>query len=78
MKQRDLIVWEALYNPMVWESGYTTLSVHASKEGAEKAIALHKMQMLKEWRDVYPEKHDEPHEFGIFEDWTIREVKVIP
>lgn len=71
-------VYEALYNPMTWESGYVTISVHLSKEGAEKAIAFHKMEKIKEWQKSYPEKEDEPYTFGAFEDWSIREIIVQP
>ena len=74
----SLSVYEALYNPMTWESGYVTISVHLSKECAEKAIAFHKMEKIKEWQKLYPEKEDEPYTFGDFEDWSIREIIVQP
>ena len=70
--------YEALYNPMTWESSYGTLSVHLSKEGAEKAIAFHKMEKIKEWQRMYPEKEEQPYEFGQFEDWAVREIRVLP
>ena len=71
-------VYEALYNPMTWESSYGTLSIHLSKEGAEKAIAFHKMEKIKEWQKMYPEKEEQPYEFGQFEDWAVREIRVLP
>lgn len=74
----SLSVWEALYNPMTWESGYCTLSVHLSKEGAEKAIAFHKMEKIQEWEKLYPNEDDKPYKFGEFEDWAVREVRVLP
>lgn len=73
-----LHIWEALYNPMTWESSYETLSVHLSRDGAERAIELHKMTKLKEWEEMYPRKKDRPYKFGNFEDWKINEIIVLP
>jgi hypothetical protein len=72
-----MIAYEALYNPMTWESGYTTLSVHLSKEGAEKAIAFHKMEQMKKWEKMY-EDEEEPYKFGEFEDWCVQEIEIKP
>jgi hypothetical protein len=71
-------VFEALYNPMTYESSYGTLSLHLTREGAEKAIAFHKMEKQKEWEALYPEEDERPYEFGAFEDWGIREVEIQP
>lgn len=71
-------VFEALYNPMTEESSYYTLSVHKTKEGAERAINEHKKQRLSEWRRLYPTKKDEPFKFGTFEDWDVCEIEVLP
>lgn len=71
-------VFEALYNPMTWESSFGTISVHLSKEGAEKAIAFHKKEKMDEWNELYPNKEDEPFEFGEFEAWDVNEVEVLP
>lgn len=71
-------IFEALYNPMVWESSYGTLSVHFSKEGAEKAIEFHKMEELEKWKRSYPKKEDEPFDFGKFEKWDINEIEILP
>lgn len=73
-----MIVYEALFNHMTWESSYATLSIHLSREGAEKAIAFHKMEKIKEWEKLYPDEDDKPYKFGDFEDWQIREVEVLP
>lgn len=41
-------VYEALYCPSTCESAYTTISLHFSKEGAEKAILEHQQQIFKD------------------------------
>ena len=71
-------VYKALYNPMTWESGYITLSIHLSKEGAERAIAFHKMEEIKEWEKSYPDKKEEPYKFGTFQDWKVEEIEILP
>jgi len=71
-----MIVYQALYNPMVWESGYITLSIHLSKEGAEKSIALHKENKKKEFESLY-EGEEPPYKFGSFEDWSVSELQIL-
>jgi hypothetical protein len=71
-------VYEALYNPMIWESGFVTLSLHLSKEGAEKAIAFHKMEKMKGWNERYPNEEDKPYPFGEFELWSVGESEILP
>ena len=73
-----MIVYQALYNPMIEESGYVTLSIHLSREGAEKVIAEHKEEAYKKWRRRYPEGEYEPFSFGKFEDWYVAEIEVLP
>ena len=46
-------VFEALHNPMVYESSAGTLSVHRTREGAEKAIAAHKAKEKAEHDEMY-------------------------
>jgi hypothetical protein len=71
-------VFEALYNPMTEESSYGTISIHLSREGAERAIAEHKEKKKKEWESFYLDKDEEPYSFGTFEDWSVNEVEVLP
>ena len=44
-------IYQALYCPMIHESGYITLSLHKTKEGAEQAIENHKQSIKEEWID---------------------------
>lgn len=63
---------------MIEESCFMTLSVHKSKEGAQRAIDKHKEIELKKWKVDFPTKEDEPHNFEEFKDWNIVEVEVYP
>jgi len=72
----NIKLYEFLYNPMTEESGYVTMSIHKTKEGAEKAMKEHKDKEKAEWDKIY-ENEDIPFKFGRFEDWRIEEVDTI-
>jgi len=58
-------IYEALYCGCIYESSYATLSLHRTREGAEKAIAFSKMAAKKEFDELYQD--DEPPKGW---DWT--------
>jgi len=64
-------IYQALYNPMTEESAYATLSIHRTKEGAQKAIDYHKAQKLIDHNNRYPNLA-----FGEFEDWCVNEIEL--
>lgn len=47
-----------LYNGCIHESSYATMSLHITKEGAEKAMEAHKKQAIIEYEE-YRKRHDE-------------------
>ena len=58
MNKKQDILYGAMYNGMIYESSHATLSLHWTKEGAQKAIELHKMEVKVEhdkqveyWKD---------------------------
>ena len=67
-----LPLYAFLYNPMIHESGYITVSIHRTREGAEKALEWHK----KECREEYAEIHGDFINFGHFESWQISEITI--
>lgn len=81
-----MTVFEALYNSNTWESAYATLSIHLSREGAQKVIDDHREEKRKEWQQLVDADEDKGTDmaydvtcpFGEFEDWCIREVKLLP
>ena len=65
-----------LYNPMIHESGYITISIHRTREGAEKALAWHKNDCIKEWKEIMKDDLAE-FPFGQSQDWRIEEITIL-
>ncbi len=65
------------YNPDVNESVWATVSLHATKKGAEMAMEFHKNERLKEWKELYGNE-ETVFEFGDFQDWCIEEYNILP
>ncbi len=71
-------VWEAMHCPCVYESAYATLSLHRTKEGAEKVVQASKDAVKKRFDEFY--KKREPittHKWDDFDGWSITETKVL-
>lgn len=64
-----MIVYQALYCSCIFESGYDTLSIHLSEEGAIKAMHLHKTKRIKE-------NYKSEEEALEYEAWTVKKVGV--
>ena len=67
----------AKYNDNIFESSSATLSVHLSKEGAEKAVHEHKDKKYKEWEGM-DEDFKEDFEFGWDKSWGVQEIEILP
>jgi hypothetical protein len=62
-----------LYNPMIHESGYITISIHRTREGAEKAMEWHKKESIEE--DIENcGKHDP--EWDSYKRWKVEEITI--
>ena len=48
-------IYLAEYTPCIHTSGFRTFSIHRTVEGAEKAIAFMKMELLNDEDHLYPE-----------------------
>lgn len=79
-------VYAALYNPMIEESAWSTLSLHKTLKGAVKARDTHKAKAREEWKklddwqrkefgDKYEELKTSP--FGIWQKWDVEEIEVL-
>jgi hypothetical protein len=67
-----------LYNSCIHESSWATVSLHYSKEGAEKAMQEHKQKALDEFNEVYGPDDKFDFKFGEHEDWCVEMVEVFP
>ena len=72
------ILHQFLYNPMIHECGWITISTHKTPEGAEIAKEAHKIDALKDWEEEYPtEELRMTHPFGKNEDWRINSTELL-
>jgi hypothetical protein len=71
------ILYAFLYCFDTEESGYETLSIHRTREGAERAMEFHKAEKLKEWKEIFSiDGKEPPFKFGKYEDWKINEIEI--
>ena len=62
------IIYEAMYNPCIYESSYMILSLHKTRKGAEIAIQNHKNEVKKEFDDMYNDP-EYPCDFIVDMQW---------
>lgn len=67
-----------LYNSCIHESSWATISLHYSKEGAEKAMQEHKQKKLDEFNEMYANDNEFGFKFGEHEDWCLQPIEVLP
>jgi hypothetical protein len=70
-------VFLAKHNDNIFESTSRTISVHLSREGAEKAIQQHKDEVYKEWEKL-DDDDKEDFSFDWDKSWGVSEVDVLP
>lgn len=64
------------YCPCIHESSLGVISLHRTKKGAEIAMELHKNEKKKEFDALY-DNIEPVSGFGTFEDWRVREIKIL-
>jgi len=67
-----------LYNSCVHESSWATISLHYSKEGAEKAMQDHKQKELDKFNEMFANDNTVDFKFGEHENWSVEPVEVLP
>lgn len=66
------LVYLFLYNPMVCQSGWSTLSVHKHRKDAVKAMEEHKATEFEKWAETFQsETERQEHPFGKWQDWRV-------
>jgi hypothetical protein len=71
----QLTLYAFLYNPMIHESGYITVSIHRTREGAEKAMEWHKHSEEIEWNELMG-KDIKEFPFGTNQSWKVEIIEV--
>jgi hypothetical protein len=65
-----------LYNPMIHESGYITVSIHRTREGAEKALEWHKNEAKKEYEELFEGQKPSEFPFDWSKSWKVEEIQI--
>lgn len=65
-----------MYNGMIEESAYATMSIHRTQEGAYAAMNAHRAECRKEY-DEQSEELKEDNDFGRFESWCVQEEELL-
>ena len=71
-------VYAFLYNSCIYESSWATVSLHYSKECAEKAMQEHKQKELDKFNEMYANDNELGFKFGEYEDWCVQPIEVLP
>ena len=66
------------YCPCIYESGWMTISLHLSEDGAIKAMEAHKKKELDEFNEMYSDGVEPPFDFGLSEDWCVQPMEILP
>lgn len=71
-------IYQAQYCSCIFESVLGTISLHKTKEGAEKAIALHKFEIKSEFDKMYSQEDAIEQEFrwDMHQSWNIEETEL--
>lgn len=71
-------IYLALYNDMIEESSYATISAHKTKQGARNALAKHVREQKKEHDEDFQYVVKEMrYRFGLFERWYVKEIELL-
>lgn len=77
-KIRNDTVYQARYTPSIYESAMTTLSLHRTEQGAEKAVEDHKKQLKQEYEEDYEGIPQKEREFSYdhHKEWDVIKSKI--
>lgn len=74
-------LYEAIYNPDIYDSVASTISIHRTREGAQKAVEMHKQQVKAAFDEIYNNPKypaimlvNMKYNDGCY--WDIREIKI--
>lgn len=74
---KDLKLYAFRYNPCTWESSTTTISIHLTKEGAQRVMRNHKAKERRKWKKMFPTPEAQKEfPFGADEFWSIYQIKI--
>ena len=71
------ILYQFLYNPMIHDCGWVTISTHISPQGAQAAMNRHRDDAEADWEEEYTPEQRMTHPFGVNEDWRVLPTKLL-
>lgn len=73
-------IYEFLYNPCLSESGWVTISIHKTREGAQKTLEEHKTKEKESFNKMIENDEDIEHwneyPYDFDKDWNVREIEL--
>lgn len=77
------IVYQAAYNDCIYESSFAAISIHKTREGAERAIKNHRRRevaslkrMHKEMKEIDPNWDREELKIKSWQKWDVFEIEL--
>ena len=80
-------IYEFIYNDSIFDGAATTISIHATEEGATQAMEDHKKMVRHEYKELYEiiemleDEHEDEAEYYTWhygKYWGIRETELLP
>ena len=62
-----------MYSNGMYKSSYATISIHYTKEGAEKAMNQHKAAAYSQYNQIGKDEN-----FGEYKDWRVNTINILP
>lgn len=69
-------VYAFLYTPCIYESSFSTMSLHRSKKGAYRAMRGFIEESYREWRESGLKHGKQDIKHGAFENWRVAEINI--
>jgi hypothetical protein len=73
-----MTVYQFLYCDNTWESGFITISLHFSKEGAYNAMRTYLLNGYNEWYSGSTKNFRKSCRFGKYQAWKINPIQIQP
>jgi len=74
-RKMQMILYGFRYCPCIYESSYSTISIHKTKKGAYSAMKKHRIAVFETWRKL-PNQYRKPFKDTFSQDWFIDKITI--